>query len=88
MMNHNLNGGAIATTTVKELKTYLETLPEETEVEVLVEKSGHYQTYTQFEPLEIGPYSDTLEFVDLTGNPYVKPEATYFGKKFLKFGSS
>jgi hypothetical protein len=46
--------------TAVELIEYLQTLPPETEIQVLERYSNAFSTDTRWEPLEIAEHSDTL----------------------------
>jgi hypothetical protein len=59
-------------TTVKQLIEYLQTVPPDTQIQVLTEKTIGYQTTTEFTNLEIGSNS---YFFDT------------FSPKILEFGS-
>lgn len=72
--------------TVKELIDYLKTLPEDTEVEVVV---GHYSDYsycTETVPLSLDPCTGNVDFTDFSGNEFVKEGAKFFNKKYLTLG--
>lgn len=73
-------------TTVRELIDYLKTLPEDTEVEVIV---GHYSDYsycTETVPLNLDPYTGNVDFTDFSGNEFVKEGSKFFNKKYLTLG--
>lgn len=53
-------------TTVKQLREYLATLPDDMEVEVLKEKHAHWQTWTEWVPLVIHPYTGNTNLVGNT----------------------
>jgi hypothetical protein len=65
-------------TTVKELKEYLETLPEDAEVLVLEEEHmGGYSGYAAvWNPLNLHPYEGNASFYD-----YSTPASLYLGEK-------
>ena len=48
-------------TTVAQLVTYLNTLPQDATVDVLVEKSASWSTYTTWEDLH---FEDNIEYFD------------------------
>ena len=73
-------------TTVKKLKEYLDTLPEETEVMVIEQHdSGCYGTYGAFVALDLHPYDGNTDFVDMTGNQFAKGK-DYENNKTLYLG--
>lgn len=57
--------------TVKELKDYLNTLPEDATVEVLKKIRGQYENYTEWSILEIDGSSDSCYFDDSTNILYL-----------------
>jgi hypothetical protein len=51
-------------TTVKELKAYLETLPEDTEVNVACQYSGsYYYDGTEWRDMNLHPYEGNVEYI-------------------------
>jgi hypothetical protein len=59
-------------TTVKELKAYLETLPEDTEVRVACQYSGSYYNGTAWREMNLHPYEGNVEhFPDWVDGPGV-----------------
>ena len=76
-------------TTVAQLVEYLQTLPQDAEVDVLREVSENWSTWTEFTSLEIPDeygYSDNLEMYDYRDNEYVKEGDPRFGKVYVIFG--
>jgi hypothetical protein len=78
-------------TTVKQLIEYLKKLPPETECQVLVESPPRrpYAGYEVFvEDLDLREYKGNVEFTDFTGEHFknVKPDVSYYKKKYLLFG--
>lgn len=76
-------------TTVAQLVEYLQTLPQDAEVDVLREVSVNWSTWTEFTSLEIPDeygYSDNLEMYDYRDNEYVKEGDPRFGKVYVIFG--
>lgn len=71
-------------TTVTQLIRYLQSLPAETEVEVMVEHSANWETYTKSVPLDIDNNSD---YFDGVGNPYVTANSSLFNRRILTLGS-
>ena len=70
-------------TTVKEFIEYLEGLPEETEVQVLVMQGGSYGgDYAEWEPLDITTNTD---LIDLRDNQFSKGTSRE-GKVYLELG--
>ena len=71
-------------TTVAQLIDYLQTLPPQTEVEVMVEHSRDYSTSVISVPLDINQNSD---YFDGVLNPYVASNSPLFNRRILTFGS-
>jgi hypothetical protein len=63
-------------TTVKELKAYLETLPEDTEVTVACQYSGSYYIGTEWREMNLHPYEGN---VDYHAGTEVVPGTLYLG---------
>ena len=72
-------------TTVAEFVAWLQTQDQEAEVNVLVgyESFGWGGDSYRFQPLEIAEHT---EYSDLRGNPYTKPEAAHYNKRYLYIG--
>ena len=71
-------------TTIKQLKEYLDALPDETEVEVLVTVDNGYLGFSNhFAPLVI---DENTDFVDMTDNPSAKGKV-YENNKTLYLGA-
>lgn len=74
--------------TVAQFIAFLQTLPQEAEVEVV---NGSHDGYSH-ERVEITPEwegatgSRNVEVVDFSNNPWVKPEESYFGKTIVTIG--
>jgi|LakMenEpi03Aug12_release.lakeMendotaPanAssembly.Ray.scaffolds.fasta_scaffold670427_2 hypothetical protein len=76
-------------TTVAQLIEYLQTLPQDAEVDVLKEVSANWSTWTEFTSLEIPDKygcSDNLEVYDYRDNQFVKEGDPRFGKVYVSFG--
>ncbi len=76
-------------TTVAQLIEFLQTLPEDAEVDVMKEVSANWSTWTTFEPLQVPDaygYSDNLEVYDFRDNYLVKEGDPRFGRVFVSFG--
>jgi hypothetical protein len=77
-------------TTVAKLIEYLQTLPQDAEVDVLKEVSANWSTWTEFTPLEIPDAygcSDNLEVYGYRDTWLVKEEDdAHFGKVYVRFG--
>lgn len=58
-------------TTIAQLAAYLATLPQDADVEVLCEKDGSWSTYTTWEDVEMGDYSNNMEYQDGTKTLYL-----------------
>lgn len=71
-------------TTVKELLTYLQTLPPETEVSVRVEKTGVWECWTEMEDLNLDEYTGNVELLDFRKDSHKNSQ--YYGKCYLHFG--
>jgi hypothetical protein len=70
-------------TTAAQLIAYLQTLPPDTQIEILKENSRGYESYVTHIPLVINEGSN---FIDFRNNPHVKPESPYFNKTVLELG--
>jgi hypothetical protein len=66
-------------TTVAQLITHLQTLPQEANVRCLSEE----YTYIAWKELNI---NDDIDVIDLRGNEFVKPEDINYNKVFVKIG--
>ena len=66
-------------TTVAQLITHLQTLPQEAEVQCLSVEC----TYIAWKELNI---NDDIDVIDLRGNEFVKPEDIRYNKVFVKIG--
>jgi len=80
-------------TTVAQLIEYLQTLPQDAEVDVLHEEVEYLTTYTEFNSLQIPNEhgcSDNLEVYDFRDNfrdnQFVKKGDPRFGKVYVMFG--
>lgn len=76
-------------TTVAQLIEFLQTFPQDAEIDVMAERQGTYSCYTEFEPLQIPDewgYSDNLEVFDFRDNQFVKEGDPRFGKVYVSFG--
>ena len=79
--------------TIKEFKEWLNRFPEDTIIEVGIQgRAGNYEPYgaVHFESpkLEDNDCGNGWEFIDLRTNQFVKEDAPYFGKCYLKLGES
>jgi hypothetical protein len=74
-------------TTIKEFIEYLKTLPPDTEISVLRTYTSGYNTIVERVPLNLDPIEENVEFIDLTGNKFVKKDDDGFNKKYLVLGS-
>lgn len=79
--------------TVNEFIEWLKTMPQDAQVNVLCHDS--YSDYcTQGGTCSEIPFieegdkngNECFSFVDFSGNQFVKPDAPYYGKKFLTIG--
>ena len=72
-------------TTVNEFILYLKSLPEETEIFVIVGKNKYdYEpTYYRFEELDL---NRNIDFIDLTNNKFVSPDDPRKNSKSLYLG--
>ena len=80
-------------TTIKELKEWLNRFPADTIIEVgIQQRAGNYEDYgaVNFESPKLTDedIGDGWEFTDFRNNQFVKEDAPYFGKCFLKFGEA
>ena len=73
-------------TTITEFIEYLQTLPPETEISVVRGYDCGYSTCTEEVPLDIDPLTGNVEFIDLTGNQFVKDDDLMANKKYLSLG--
>jgi hypothetical protein len=79
--------------TIKEFKEWLNRFPDDTIIEVGMQgRAGNYEAYgaVNFETLKLedNDYGDGWEFTDFRTNQFVKKDAPYFGKCYLKLGES
>jgi hypothetical protein len=75
----------LMTTTVRELKIWLEQFPEDTEVEVLEVEQTYSDDITKIEPLNLKQFGN-WDFFDATKNQFVKEDHPCFGRKILTLG--
>lgn len=78
-------------TTRKELQEWLNRFPEDTLIEVAIQKEPHgYDNFGQviFEPMVLtdSDEGNGWEFTDFSKNEFVKPDKYYYGKCILIFG--
>ena len=76
-------------TTVAQLIEFLQTLPEDAEIEVMSECRDSWETYTKFEELQIPDEhgnSDNLEVYDFRDNQFVTESDPRFGRVLVCFG--
>lgn len=73
-------------TTLKEFITYLQALPEDTELYVLESYDYGYSTCVKEVRLNLDESLGNIEFIDLTDNPFVKADAKNKDKKYLTLG--
>lgn len=72
----------IADMTVSELIEWLKTQDQEAVVQVLVRSQfGDHCSEEEFN-------TSLAEYTDFRGNPFVKPEQSFFNKRFLLLGSA
>lgn len=71
-------------TTVKHLMNYLQTLPEETIVEVLVDHYDVYDCWSERVSLDLDETTGNTYFLDYRDKQYSSFE--HYGKCFLQFG--
>lgn len=71
---------------VKELIEYLKTQDQEAivELEVSEDSGGYGGCVSSVIDLDADKH---IEYIDMRGNPYVKPEALYYNKRYLRFGN-
>lgn len=71
-------------TTAQQMIDYLSTLPPDTEIEVLERYTCGYETGTRWVPLELGPYSDTMDLICFDtaaeGHPYHGKTVLFLGE--------
>ena len=69
---------------LKDFKEWLNQFPDDTIVEVSEEQGG-YERYSSFKVFDPDDHSN---YLDLTGNPHVKPDSELYNKRFLQLGSN
>lgn len=73
----------------KQFQEWLEQFPEDTEIDVIIqEESRGYESYGEAVAKTFEGTEEQFEFVDFTGNQFVKKEDAHFNKRFLTIGSS
>ena len=75
-------------TTVKELIEYLKTIPLDTELRVVVVEDCGYSRCASYEPMDISEFTGNVEYTNLAGNQFVKPDSPQFDKRYLDFGET
>ena len=70
-------------TSITEFIAYLQTLPKDTELFVVVCSDDVCSYHTSEVPLDL---SENVDFVDLSDNPFVKKGDERYGKKYLTIG--
>lgn len=70
------------TVTVAQLIEHLQTLRQDAVVECIEERSGGYDTWTDWKDLTL----EDVDYINLEGNQFVKPEDPRFGKAFVRIG--
>jgi len=68
---------------LKDFKEWLNQFPDDTIIEVSVERGTSYQAYSCFD--EFDP-EDHSNYLDLTGNPHIKVDSELYNKRFLQLG--
>lgn len=68
---------------LKDFKEWLNQFPDDTIIEVSVERGTSYQAYSCFDEFDPDDHSN---YLDLTGNPHVKPDSELYNKRFLQLG--
>ena len=72
---------------LKDFKEWLNQFPDDTVVEVSVEYRGLNSYYSEFRTFDQND-DDHYSFIDLVGNPHVKPNCENYNKRFLQLGSN
>lgn len=72
---------------LKDFKEWLNQFPDDTVVEVSVEYMGLNSYYSEFRTFDQND-DDHYSFIDLVGNPHVKPNCEHYNKRFLQLGSN
>ena len=80
-------------TTLKDLKEWLNRFPDDTIIEFgIQQRAGNYEAYgaVKFEnpKLTNNDIGEGWEFMDFRNNQFVKEDATYFGKCYLRLGEA
>lgn len=70
--------------TVAEMIEWLKTQDQGATVEVIVMEQGH--GYNGDTPREVEFTPELAEYIDLRGNPHVKPDAPYYNSRTLLLG--
>lgn len=71
---------------IDDLIEYLQTLPKETNFSFLRQVNSHSHDHIEEVPLDLDPVKGNVYFVDLTGNPFIKPGSSLENKKYLLLG--
>lgn len=73
----------------KQFQEWLNQFPEDTEIDVIIqEESRGYESYGEAVVQKFEGKEEQFDFVDFTGNQFVKKEEPHFNKRYLTVGSS
>lgn len=72
-------------TTVKELIEYLQTIPLDTELRVVVTEDCRYTRLSRFVPMEL---DQNVSYTDTTNNKFVEEHSELWDRRFLDFGET
>ena len=75
-------------TTVKELIEYLQTIPLDTELRVVVTEDCGYSRCSSFVPMELDQYKGNVEYTDMANNRFVEKHSELWDRRFLDFGET
>ncbi len=73
----------------KQVQEWLNQFPEDTEIDVIIqEESTGYESYGEAVAKKFEGTEEQFDFVDFTGNRFIKKEEPHFNKRYLTIGSS
>lgn len=68
---------------LKDFKEWLNQFPDDTIIEVSVERGRSYQSFSCFDEFDPDDHSN---YLDLVGNPNIKSDSELYNKRFLQLG--
>jgi len=75
-------------TTVKELIEYLQTIPLDAELRVVVTEDCGYSQCSRFVPMELDQYKGNIEYTNMANNQFVEKHSELWDRRFLDFGET